>query len=282
MTVFQQALERFPQVPYDEKTGKGNLRHVLFRAAEGTGELMVVPVCAEGKLRDEQAFANFLAENMPEMKTFTIHHNPKPGNVVMAGRDRVVLGPGYITEIIGGVAFRISPQSFFQVNTRQAERLYNAGREAANLKGTETVADLYCGTGTIGSIFAAGSKQVIGVEVVESAVNDAIENAKRNGINNISFRLGKAEDVFPVLVEEGLRPHVVVLDPPRRGSDPVTLQAVLTAAPDTIVYISCNPATLARDLKMLCEKDYELRSVQPVDLFPRTSHVESVATLCRK
>ncbi|MBQ0026744.1 MAG: 23S rRNA (uracil(1939)-C(5))-methyltransferase RlmD, partial [Lachnospiraceae bacterium] len=212
--------------------------------------------------------------------TTVLNINDKDTNVILGDMTIVLDGPGYIEDYIGNLKFRISAQSFFQVNPVQVEKLYGKAVEFAGLTGRETVWDLYCGIGTITLSLAEKAKTVYGVEVVEPAIRDAEENAGLNGIRNAKFYVGKAEEV--ILRDDFEKPDVVVVDPPRKGCDEVCLDTILKMKPDRIVYVSCDSATLARDLKILCDGGYELKKVQPVDMFPHTVHVETVALLSRK
>ena len=207
--------------------------------------------------------------------------NPKNTNVILGSENVVLYGKGFVEGKIGNLAFSISPHSFFQINTRQTERLYAKGKELLNLSGGETVLDMYCGIGSIGLFMADRAKKIIGVECVPQAVLNARENAEKNHIQNAEFIEGLSEDVLPELIKKGMRPDAVVIDPPRKGCDEKLLSALLTCAPDKILYISCNPATFARDIKILSEK-YNLGTVYPFDLFPQTRHTECLACLTRK
>ena len=201
---------------------------------------------------------------------------------MILGQECITLwGQDYITEVIGNLKFRISPLSFFQVNPVQTLVLYNKVLEYAGLKGDETVIDAYCGTGSISLFLAQGAAKVYGIEVVEAAVRDARANARINGIENAEFITGLAEEVMPRLYEQGVRPRVVVLDPPRKGCEIALLDAVVSMQPERVVYVSCNPATLARDLKHLDSRGYKTVEVQPVDMFPHTAHVETVVLMIR-
>ncbi len=246
-----------------------SMRHILIRKGFKTGQIMVC-VVASKKIKVVMP---------PELgiTTTVLNINDKDTNVILGDKTIVLDGPGYIEDYIGNLKFRISAQSFFQVNPVQVEKLYGKAVEFAGLTGCETVWDLYCGIGTITLSLAEKAKMVYGVEVVEPAIRDAEENAGLNGINNARFYVGKAEEV--ILRDDFEKPDVVVVDPPRKGCDEVCLDTILKMKPDRIVYVSCDSATLARDLKILCAGGYELKKVQPVDMFPHTVHVECVVLL---
>ncbi len=266
---------------YDETTGKGLLRHILIRHALNSGEWMVSLVINGRSIPKRAGLVSRLLE-VPGMADISLCVNTERTNVILGTEIIRLYGPGYITETIGGLKFRLSPLSFFQVNTRQTEVLYARALEAAGLTGSETVWDLYCGTGTISLFLAQKAAKVYGVEIVAPAVENARENARENGIGSAEFFVGKSEEVYPEMVLSGKTPapDVIVLDPPRKGCDRALLDAVLRVPPQRIVYVSCDPATLARDLKILCEGGvFRLESVQPVDMFPMTTHCEAVAKL---
>ncbi len=266
---------------YQEKTRRGVARRVFVRLAEGTREAMVVlTVNAEGIPHPEKLVERLLSiKSDYQLAGILLNIHKTPDNLLLGKKSQVLYGRDYIEDVLGGLRFRISAHSFYQINAPQTERLYNTALSLADLSGNETVLDLYCGIGTI-SLFAAGcAGRVIGVEVVPQAIENAKENAQRNGISNVEFLLGKAEEIAPRLVAE--KPEAVFLDPPRKGAERSALEAVLTMAPPKIVYISCNPATLARDAKFLCENGYQLTTAIPVDMFPNTSHVECCVLLCR-
>lgn len=269
--------------PYDETAGRGLLRHVLIRKAFATGELMVCLVINGKTFPCAEELADRLFE-IPGMTSFSLNINQKNTNVILGEKVIPVRGLTYITDQIGGIRYQISPLSFYQVNPAQTEKLYRTALEYAGLTGGETVWELYCGIGTISLFLAQKAGRVYGVEIVPQAVEDARRNAELNGISNVEFYLGKAEEVLPEKYEkEGIRADVVVVDPPRKGCDSDCLETMLRMAPERIVYVSCDPATLARDLKILCTgRRYELKKVQPVDMFPHTAGIENVALLRRK
>ena len=276
-------MEKHGIAPYDETTGKGLLRHALIRKGFATGELMVCLVINGRSFPHVEELADRLFE-IPGMTSFSLNVNQKNTNVILGEEVIPVRGQTYITDRIGGVSYQISPLSFYQVNPVQTEKLYRTALEYAGLTGGETVWELYCGIGTISLFLARGAGQVYGVEVVPQAVEDARRNAALNGITNVVFYLGKAEEVLPEKYEkDGIRADVIVVDPPRKGCDSACLETMLRMEPERIVYVSCDPATLARDLKILCaDGRYELSKVQPVDMFPHTAGIENVAQLFRR
>ncbi len=272
--------------PYDEATGTGLVRHVLIRKGFTTGEIMVCAVINGEHLPQEDRLVEALRK-IEGMASISININTQKTNVIMGGRCRTIWGSDTISDVIHmrdgeGITFAISPLSFYQVNPIQTERLYGIALDYAGLTGTETVWDLYCGIGTISLFMAKRAKQVYGVEIVEQAIHDARRNAVRNGINNASFYVGKAEEVLPHLYEkEGMHADVICIDPPRKGCDSACLETIRKMMPDRIVYVSCDSATLARDLKYLCANGYELRRARAVDLFGHTVHVETVCLLSK-
>ena len=267
---------------YDEKTGKGVVRHIVTKIGIKTNEIMCVLVINGNTIPKEQELVKGILGNFPEVKTIVKNINTKNTNVIM-GRENVNLyGNGYIEDILGEYKFEISPLSFYQVNPVQAERLYNLGVEAAKIDKNDIVFDLYCGIGTISLFMAKYAKKVYGIEIVEDAVKDAKENALNNDVDNVEFLAGDVEDVLDDLInEKGIIPDVVMVDPPRKGLDNKSIDNILKIHPKKVVYISCNPATLVRDLAKF-EELYELKSIKPVDMFPFTSHVECVALMGRK
>ena len=267
---------------YDEKTGKGLVRHIVTKIGIKTNEVMCVLVINGNSIPKEQELVKEILENFPEVKTIVKNINTKNTNVIM-GRENVNLyGNGYIEDILGEYKFKISPLSFYQVNPIQAEKLYNLGVEAAKIDKDDIVFDLYCGIGTISLFMAKYAKKVYGIEIVEDAVKDAKENALNNGVDNVEFLAGDVEDVLDDLInEKGVVPDVVMVDPPRKGLDNKSIDNILKIHPKKVVYISCNPATLVRDLAKF-EELYELKSIKPVDMFPFTSHVECCALMGRK
>lgn len=264
---------------YNEETGKGAIRHIVVKVGLHTNEVMCVLVTNERKILKEEKLVEELRKSFPEIKTIVKNINQKNTNVIMGSENEVLYGNGYIQDKLGDFVFNISPLSFYQINPIQTEKLYNLAIEKANLNKEDIVLDLYCGIGTIGSFASPYVKKVYGIEIVEQAIKDAKENAKLNKIENIEFYCGDVEEVLEnVLNKENIVPNVVFVDPPRKGLDKHTIQNILNLKPERFVYISCNPATLMRDLKEL-EKDYEIQEIQPLDMFPFTNHVETIAVL---
>ena len=268
--------------PYDILSGQGFLRHVLIRRGFATGEIMVVIVTVPGEFRGERAFINELCRRHPEITTVVRNVNPTDTPLFLGSESYILHGDGVITDRLCGLTFRISPRSFYQVNPTQTEILYGKARDMAALTGRERVIDAYCGTGTIGLVLASGAREVIGVEVNRDAVADARVNAAENGIKNAVFHAADAGEFMQAMASERQHADVVMLDPPRAGCSHKFLQSLLTLAPRRIVYISCNPETQARDLTTLVRGGYAVRRIQPVDMFPFTSHVESVVCLTRE
>ena len=272
-------LHSFKIKTYDEDTGYGLLRHVLVRRGFQSGEVMVVLVLGSPILPSKNNFVKALRKLHPEITTVVINVNDKQTSMVLGEKETVIYGKGYIEDTLCGCTFRISPKSFYQVNPVQTEILYNKAIEYAALTGKERVIDAYCGTGTIGLIAASKAREVIGVELNRDAVKDAIINAKRNNIRNEQFYNADAGQCMVELVEQKEKVDVVLMDPPRAGSDEAFLSSVVRLAPGKIVYVSCNPETLARDLKYLTRHGYQAVECQPVDMFPWTKHVESVVLM---
>ncbi|MDO4647285.1 MAG: 23S rRNA (uracil(1939)-C(5))-methyltransferase RlmD, partial [Eubacteriales bacterium] len=269
--------------PYDETTGKGLVRHLLTRIGEETGQIMVCLILNGNALPQEEVLVKALSK-IDGIASIMINVNTENTNVILGSETRVLWGQDHITDILCGIRFEISPLSFYQVNHDQAQKLYERALDYAQLTGSETVWDLYCGIGTITLALSKQAGSVYGVEIVPRAIEDAKLNAKINDITNAHFYVGKAEDVFAEKMEESggaLKPDVVVVDPPRKGCDEKLLQTMLQMAPDRIVYVSCDSATLARDLKILCESAYELKKVTVVDQFSQSSHVETVCLLSK-
>ena len=267
---------------YDEKTHYGVFRHVVGRTNRDETEAMVVLVATQPKLPREKEIVKYLRDRIPNLTTIVVNINKGKNNIIMGKDCRTIYGPGFIRDRLGSLRFKISALSFFQVNTEQAERLYEKALEFADLNGNETVIDGYCGTGTISLFLAQKAKKVYGIEIVPEAIKDAILNAKDNNIKNAEFIVGDAARVMPRLYQRGIRADVIITDPPRAGSSPEVLKIYAAMKPKRIVYVSCNPATLARDVAILDELGYKLKKVQPVDMFPQTGHVEAVALLVRK
>ena len=274
---------------YDEKTGKGLIRHALIRYGFKTKEIMVCLVINGKKLPKAERLIEKLIQ-IEGMTSITISPNTRRDNVIMGDFYEILWGQGYITDYIGNVKYQISPLSFYQVNPVQTEKLYGLALEYADLKGDETVWDLYCGIGTISLFLAQKAKQVYGVEIVPQAIDDAKENAKINAIDNAEFFVGKAEEVLPEYYAEYEREHngetahadVIVVDPPRKGCDETLLETIVKMQPEKVVYVSCDSATLARDLKYLCANGYEIKMCRGVDQFPQSVHVETVVLLSQQ
>ena len=267
---------------YDEKSGKGLIRHVLIRYGFFTKEIMVCIVINGKKLPRAEKLIERL-KVISGMTSITININEKQTNVILGDQIELLWGQTYITDTIGGISFQISPLSFYQVNPVQTEKLYQLALEYAGLTGKETVWDLYCGIGTISLFLAQRAKQVYGVEIVPDAIADAKKNAERNGIENAQFYVGKAEEVLPQKYEkEGISADVIVVDPPRKGCDEKLLETIVKMSPEKVVYVSCDSATLARDLKWLCERGYAIERVRGVDQFGHTCHVETVVLLSQQ
>ena len=275
-------MEKYGIEPYNEATGKGLVRHVLIRYGYFTKEVMVCLILNGNKLPKEEQLVKSLCE-IPGMTSITINVNKKCSNVILGEEICLLWGQEYITDRIGDISYQISPLSFYQVNPMQTQKLYAKALEYADLHGQETVWDLYCGIGTISLFLAQKAKFVRGVEIVPAAIENAKENAKLNGLENTEFFVGKAEEVLPrEYKKNGVYADVIVVDPPRKGCDETLLETMVEMNPDRIVYVSCDSATLARDLKYLCERGYELRKVCPVDQFGMTVHVETVVLLSQQ
>ncbi len=268
--------------PYDEAKGKGRLRHLYLRQAKPSGKIMVCAVVNGNGIPGEKELAEELSRGFPQIESFVINSNREQTNVILGKKCRTVFGKGYLTDTLCGLSFDISPLSFYQINHDQAQRLYEIAASYAGLTGKELLLDLYCGTGTIGLSMARQAEKLIGVEIIPEAVENAKENAAKNGIKNCEFFCADASQAAKQLAERGERPGVVVLDPPRKGCGEGLIQVISRQMkPDRIVYVSCDPGTLARDARLFCEEGYCLRKAVPVDMFPRTAHVETVVLLSR-
>lgn len=275
-------MEAYGIEPYKEETGKGLVRHILIRYGFFTGEVMVCLVLNGSSIPQKETLIEHLLE-IPGMTSITINVNKKRSNVILGEEIRLLWGKPYITDKIGDISYQISPLSFFQVNPLQTGKLYSKALEYADLHGEETVWDLYCGIGTISLFLAQKAKFVRGVEIIPAAIENANDNARLNSIENVEFFVGKAEEVLPAEYKKnGIYADVIVVDPPRKGCEESLLATMIEMQPKRIVYVSCDSATLARDLKYLCERGYELRKVCPVDQFGGTVHVETVVLLGRK
>lgn len=267
---------------YNEDKRTGMIRHVMGRVGVETGEIMVVIVAAVKAIPHMKELVTMLKAQIPGVTSVLLNINTRHTNVIMGEQTRLVYGKPIINDKIGSLKFSISAQSFFQVNSEQARVLYDTALSFAALTGEESVVDVYCGTGTITLFLAQKAKIACGIEIVPSAIEDARKNAMANGITNAKFILGDAAQKLPELMGKGSHPDVIVLDPPRAGCDERVLRSILSVKPKRIVYVSCNPATLARDLALLCTKDYKINRVQPVDMFPQTHHVETVTLMSRQ
>ena len=267
---------------YNEYTHRGFLRHILIRTGHVTGQIMVVLVATSLEFPGKKAFVQELIQRHPEITTVVLNCNQRETSMVLGTKEITLYGEGYMEDELCGKRFRISPQSFYQVNAKQCEVLYRTAIDAAHLTGAETLLDAYCGTGTIGLCASDGCKQLIGVELNADAIRDAKENARRNGVENARFLCDDAGRFMQKLAKDGNAPDVVMMDPPRAGSDQKFLQSLLMLKPKRVVYVSCNPETLARDLRVLVDGGYQAEWATPVDMFPGTEHVETVVLLSHK
>lgn len=275
-------MEEFSIPAYREEEGSGLVRHVLIRYGFATKEIRVCVVINGDRLPKAEILAERLSD-IAGMTSISINKNKRRTNVILGEEVEVIWGRPFIEDVLDGVRYQISPLSFYQVNPVQTKVLYEKALQYAGLHGTETVWDLYCGIGTISLFLARQAGKVYGVEIVPQAIEDARRNAALNGMENVEFMVGKAEEILPEKYEkEGVSADVIVVDPPRKGCDPELLDTMLQIRPKRIVYVSCDPATLARDLKLLCAGGYKLQKVQPVDQFPHSVHVENVCLLLRK
>jgi len=266
---------------YSEAAHNGLIRHLFVREARHSGKIAVCVVATKAALPHRDTLIETLRRHCPETVGVLLCVNPEPGNVVLQGDFYTLWGDEHLADTLFGLTFRLSPRSFFQINPPQAERLYAKALEYAALTGEETVLDLYCGTGTITLVMAKHTRHAIGAEIVDAAVHDAQENARENGIENAEFLLADAAIAADILKQRGLAPDVIVVDPPRKGLASTVIDHMADMAPKRIVYVSCDPATLARDLKLLTDRGYCTLEITPVDMFPRCAHVETVALLTR-
>lgn len=274
-------LPEFKIQVYDERSGTGWLRHILVRRGFRSGRIMLVLVAVNPIFKLQKPFLKKLLSLHPEINTVVLNINDRFGPVVLGEREKVIYGEGYIEDELCGLKFRISSRSFYQINPVQTEKLYSRAIELAELTGSETVLDAYCGIGTIGLCAAGKAKQVIGVELNKDAVRDAIANAKLNKIKNCWFTAADAGEYMERMARDGHRPDVVFMDPPRSGSDKRFIDSLLKTKPERIIYISCGPDSLERDLKLICAGGYKVKHIQPLDMFPYTEHVECVVSLDR-
>ncbi len=264
---------------YNEEKHKGILRHIIARYGKTTGDLMIVLVTNGQDLPQRKKIVEDIRKALPEIKSIVQNVNSKRTNVIFGEETRVLWGAEYIYDFIGDIKFAISARSFYQINPDQTKVLYDQALQYAELNGDETVIDAYCGIGTISLFLAQKAKKVYGVEIVPEAIEDARRNAELNNIHNAEFAVGKSEDVIPEWKKQGITPDVIVVDPPRKGCDEELLKTIIEMKPKRVVYVSCNPATLARDLRVLEDGGFKTQKVQPVDMFPQTTHVEAVALL---
>lgn len=267
--------------PYNEETGEGLLRHLYLRRSGENGKVMACLVINGKELPFSAELCSILTSRFSEIETIVININKEKTNVILGEECRTLYGPGYITDTLCGLSFRLSPLSFYQVNREQAQRLYGKAAEYADLKGSEVLLDLYCGTGTIGLTMAHMAKKLIGVEVVEQAVRDAEKNAMENGADNSEFICGDAAKAAAELKRRGIKPDVIIVDPPRKGCGEELIDTIVQMSPEKVVYISCDPATLARDCKTFSDLGYKVREYTPFDLFPGTVHVECACLITK-
>lgn len=282
ITDIRAMLREFKIQAFDERSGTGWLRHVLVRRGFTSGQVMVVLVVTSPIFKLQKPFIKKLIGLHPEISTVVMNINDRFGPVVLGAREKLLFGDGYIEDSLLGLRFRISPKSFYQINPVQTERLYRIAIDMAGLTGRELVLDAYCGIGTIGLCAAEQAGQVLGVELNRDAVHDAIVNARLNGIKNCWFTAGDAGKYMEAMAADGKRPDVVFMDPPRSGSDERFLASLIKSAPRRVVYISCGPDTLRRDLDILVSVGYRIRRIQPVDMFPYTNHVECVVMMTKR
>lgn len=275
-------LKSFKLRPYNSDTNKGFLRHVLVKRSFKTNQIMVVLVTASEEFKSASKFLSALLNRHSEITSVVQNINPDYNGLMLGEKSKVLFGDGYIEDILCGLKFKISPKAFYQINPTQTEVLYNKALEFAGLNGNQTVLDAYCGTGTIGIIASKKAKKVVGVEINADAVKDALVNAELNGINNIDFYEADAGDYMVEAAAMGEKFDLVIMDPPRAGASLEFLRSLVKLSPPKVVYVSCNPKTLARDLSFLTRKGYKVQKIQPVDMFPHTEHVETVCLLSRK
>ena len=279
---FEKWVEKANVTSYDEKTGRGLLRHIYFRKGFATGELMACAVINSETIPEADLLVELLREHLPELKSVVININKSKTNVILGKTSKTIWGTDTISDVLLGKKFVISPNSFYQVNHSQCERLYKKAREYAGLTGSEVLLDLYCGVGTIGLTMADEAKRLVGIEIIPQAIENAKINAELNGVTNAKFICADAAKGAEILKKDGIKPDVVILDPPRKGCDKALLDTVEQMSPKKIVYVSCDSATLARDLEILKNKNYITQRVTAVDMFPRTPHVEAVCLLSWK
>ncbi|WP_099224975.1 23S rRNA (uracil(1939)-C(5))-methyltransferase RlmD [Listeria costaricensis] len=267
--------------PYDEERNRGDIRHIMTRSSYTNQELMLVLVTRKAQFPYKEVILERLQAEIPQLVSIVQNVNPDKTNVIFGKKTIVLWGKEAIVDTIHGIEFKISARSFYQVNPVQTERLYQEALDRAGLTGEETVIDAYCGIGSISLCLAKQAKHVYGVEIVPEAIEDARKNAAHNEMDNVTFEVGKAEEVIPKWYQEGVVADVLVVDPPRKGCDEQLLATILKMQPKRVVYVSCNPATLARDMQILTDGGYAAEDVQPVDMFPMTTHVETVVLMSR-
>ena len=274
-------LRKYDIVPYNERNHNGEVRHIVVKRGHYTGQLMIILVTNKKRLQNIESITHDIVNEIENVESVVLNFNNQEGNVILGRNNTVLHGTPYYTDKMLGLEFRVSPNSFFQVNTPQAEVLYQLALEAADLNGTETVLDAYCGIGTISLALAQQAKQVYAMEIVHESIKMAKQNAKMNGIDNVHFETGAADEILPKWSEEGVKFDVAVVDPPRKGLDDDFIQTLIAQNPKKIVYVSCNPSTCARDCRKFADAGYKLETVKPVDLFPQTPHVECVVRLTK-
>ena len=281
IVTIRELLQSFKLPVYDEDTGRGLFRHILIRVGKASGQIMVVLVMASPIFPSKNNFIRVLRQKHPEITTIVQNINDQDTSMVLGEREKVLFGKGYITDTLCGKEFRISSRSFYQINPVQTEKLYQKAIHLASLTGKERIVDAYCGIGTIGLIASDRVKQVIGIELNEDAVRDAMKNARANNVSNVEFYCDDAGDFMREMAANGEKVDVVFMDPPRSGSDEIFLSSVVQLAPKRVVYISCNPETMARDLEYLTDHGYRAITAWPFDMFPSTAHIEVVTCLSR-
>lgn len=274
-------LRQYDIVPYNERNHNGEIRHIVVKRGHYTGQLMIVLVTNKKRLANVDSIVHDIVNSIDNVESVVLNFNNEQGNVILGRNNTVLHGTPYYTDKMLGLEFRVSPNSFFQVNTPQAEVLYNLALEAADLQGNETVLDAYCGIGTISLALARHAKQVYAMEIVHEAIKMAKQNAKMNHIDNVHFETGAADEILPKWSEGGVKFDVAVVDPPRKGLDDEFIQKLIEQNPKKIVYVSCNPSTCARDCRKFADAGYKIDTVKPVDLFPQTAHTEVVVKLTK-
>ena len=281
IVTIRELLQSFKLPVYDEDTGRGLFRHILVRVGKASGQIMVVLVMASPIFPSKNNFIRVLRQKHPEITTIVQNINDQDTSMVLGEREKVLYGKGYITDTLCGKVFRISSRSFYQINPTQTEKLYQKAIHLASLTGKERIVDAYCGIGTIGLIASDRVKQVIGIELNEDAVRDAMKNARANNVSNVEFYCDDAGDFMREMAANGEKVDVVFMDPPRSGSDEIFLSSVVQLAPKRVVYISCNPETMARDLEYLTKHGYRAITAWPFDMFPSTAHIETICSLIK-